>query len=80
VKIGVLKKGFIIHNDVWTIKIPKDVVVVAGFDRDARRPTVWFKGFDIRIFRYRNEYYADVYGCIMLLKFLRIPYPITLIA
>jgi len=76
---GVLNQPFTIINDRYRIKISKGTRV--GFS-GSDTPTIDFQGKDVRLMRIDGLWYADVYGCLMLvnINIEKPPYPISYFA
>jgi hypothetical protein len=74
--IGILKRGFIINSNVHTVKIPKNTgVIFAG----GPEPKIIFQGVPCKLLKIGESWFAEVAGCLMLVKYdlNHPPYPIS---
>jgi len=75
---GILKRkeGFEIRNHIYRIRIPQGTRVFFSYSQGV--PTISFENFDIKLMKISGEWFANVYGCLMLMEFDREnpPYPI----
>lgn len=74
---GILRRGFTIYNHKIRVRVPSGVKVF--FCHSNGVPTVKFDGFDITLMKIDDRWFAEVYGCLLLMEFPKggLPYPLS---
>ena len=62
---GKLTDNLIIHNHLYTLRIPKGTEVRTEFDRQTKTPMITFRDQPVRLIKMRGRWYASLYGSIM---------------